>query len=199
MIDRSLPRSQVNSHEFRSTVRFRDSPPAGQTSAVCRARPFRSYSRIALGARNHDRAASGGQGSSSTSLVSLKASSANLRVGPGTGYDIEWVMTRPGIPLEIYQQYDNWRRVRDWEGTTGWIYGPLLSGRRTGIVAPWTKDNVALRKKATVDSPVIAWLEPRVRVKLTRCDGKWCAVASGSTSGFVKQTNLWGVYPGEVL
>ncbi|MET3596123.1 SH3-like domain-containing protein [Mesorhizobium shonense] len=132
-------------------------------------------------------------------FVSLKASSANLRVGPGIGYDIEWVMTRPGIPLEIYQQYDNWRRVRDWEGTTGWIYGPLLSGRRTGIVAPWMKDNVALRKKATVDSPVIAWLEPRVRVKLMRCDGKWCAVALGATSGFVNQTHLWGVYPGEVL
>lgn len=132
-------------------------------------------------------------------FVSLKASSANLRVGPGTGYDIQWVMTRPGIPLEIYQQYGNWRRVRDWEGTTGWIFGPLLSGRRTGIVAPWTKNNVALRNHPTVDGFITAWLEPRVRVKLTKCDGKWCAVALGQRSGFVKQTDLWGVYPGEVL
>ena len=132
-------------------------------------------------------------------FVSLKASSANLRVGPGSGYGIEWVMTRPGIPLEIYQQYGNWRRVRDWEGTTGWILGPLLSGRRTGIVAPWAKNNVVLRKKPTIDGPITAWLEPRVRVNLTRCDGKWCAVALGTASGFVKQTDLWGVYPGEVL
>jgi SH3-like domain-containing protein len=132
-------------------------------------------------------------------FVSLKASSANLRVGPGTGYDIQWVMTRPGIPLEIYQQYGNWRRVRDWEGTTGWIFGPLLSGRRTGIAAPWAKNNVALRKKPTIDGPIAAWLEPHVRVKLRRCDGKWCAVALGVTTGFVKQTDLWGVYPDEVL
>lgn len=132
-------------------------------------------------------------------FVSLKAASANLRVGPGVGYDIEWVFKRSGIPLEIYQEYDNWRRVRDWEGTSGWIYGPLLSGRRTGIVAPWTKDNAALRKKPTIDSPITAWLQPRVRVKLIRCDGQWCAVALGSISGFVRQIGLWGVYPGEVL
>ncbi|MGT2466406.1 SH3 domain-containing protein [Mesorhizobium atlanticum] len=42
-------------------------------------------------------------------------------------------------PLEIYQEYGNWRRVRDWDGSTGWIYHSLLSGRRTGIVAPWSK------------------------------------------------------------
>ncbi|MBZ9672807.1 SH3 domain-containing protein [Mesorhizobium sp. ES1-3] len=132
-------------------------------------------------------------------FVSLKASSANLRVGPGVGYDIEWVFTRPGIPLEIYQQYGNWRRVRDWDGTSGWIYGPLLSGRRTGIVAPWAKDDVALCKKPTIDSPITALLQPRVRVELTRCDGQWCAVELGPMSGFVRQIGLWGVYPGEVL
>ncbi|TPJ45425.1 hypothetical protein FJ471_32525 [Mesorhizobium sp. B2-7-1] len=77
--------------------------------------------------------------------------------------------------------------------------GPLLSWRRTGIVAPWAKNNVVLRQKPTIDGPITAWLEPRVRVNLRRCDGKWCAVAQGTVSGFVKQTDLWGVYPGEVL
>lgn len=132
-------------------------------------------------------------------FVSLKASSANLRIGPGTGYGIQWIITRPGIPLEIYQQYGNWRRVRDWEGTTGWIFGPLLSGRRTGIVAPWARNNVALRKKPTIDGSITAWLEPRVRVILKRCDGQWCAVVLNQASGFIRQIDLWGVYPDEVL
>ena len=132
-------------------------------------------------------------------FVSLKASSANLRVGPGTGYEIEWIMTRPGIPLEIYQQYGNWRRVRDWEGTTGWIYVSLLSGHRTGIVAPWSKEDVALREKPTPNDRAIALVEPRVRAKLVRCDGRWCSVTLGSMSGFIRQIDLWGVYPGEVL
>jgi SH3-like domain-containing protein len=132
-------------------------------------------------------------------FVSLKASPANLRVGPGVDYSVEWVLLRPGIPLEIYQQYDNWRRVRDWNGTSGWIFAPLLSGRRTAVIAPWSKGNVALRKKPTSDSPIISWLEPGVGVKLRRCDGIWCRVALDSMSGFIKQIDLWGAYPGEVL
>ncbi|MBZ9768271.1 SH3 domain-containing protein [Mesorhizobium sp. CA6] len=132
-------------------------------------------------------------------FVSLKASSANLRVGPGLGYSIEWVFKRRGVPLEIYQEYGNWRRVRDWDGSSGWIHHSLLSGRRTGVVAPWSKQPLALFAKPAADSAIVAWLEPRVEVKLTRCDGQWCAVASGASTGFMKQTGLWGVYPGEVL
>jgi SH3-like domain-containing protein len=132
-------------------------------------------------------------------FVSLKVSPANLRIGPGVDYSVEWVFMRPGIPLEIYQQYGNWRRVRDWTGTNGWIDVALLSARRTAVVTPWSKGNVALRKKPTLDSPVTSWLEPDVGVKLRRCDGQWCRVALKSMSGFVKQIDLWGAYPGEVL
>ncbi|PDQ18306.1 aspartyl-trna synthetase [Mesorhizobium sanjuanii] len=132
-------------------------------------------------------------------FVSLKSSPANLRIGPGVGYSVEWVYIRPGIPLEIYQQFGNWRRVRDWNGASGWIYAPLLSGHRTAVIAPWSKSNVALRKKPTFDSAVISWFEPGVGVKLRRCDGQWCSVALDSMSGFVKQFDLWGAYPGEVL
>ncbi len=85
-------------------------------------------------------------------FVSLKTSNANLRVGPGVDYHIDWVFKRTGMPLEIYQQYGNWRRVRGWDGTSGWIYGALLSGRRTGMVAPWSKNNVALRRRPTAAS-----------------------------------------------
>lgn len=132
-------------------------------------------------------------------FVSLKSSPANLRIGPGVDYSVEWVYMRPGIPLEIYQQFGNWRRVRDWSGASGWIYAPLLSGRRTAVIAPWSKGNVALRKKAKFDGPVISWLEPAVEVKLWGCDGQWCSVALSSMSGFIKQFDLWGAYPGEVF
>ncbi|TPO12625.1 SH3 domain-containing protein [Mesorhizobium sp. B1-1-5] len=132
-------------------------------------------------------------------FVSLKASSANLLIGPGIGYSIEWVFKRRGIPLEIYQEYGNWRRVRDWDGSSGWIHHSLLSGRRTGIVAPWSKDRLALYAKPAADSAIVAWLEPRVEVKLSWCDGQWCALAAGPSMGFMKQVGLWGVYPGEVL
>ncbi|CDX39862.1 hypothetical protein MPLDJ20_260154 [Mesorhizobium plurifarium] len=108
---------------------------------------------------------------------------------------IAWVFKRRGILLEIYQEYGNWRRVRDWDGSTGWIHHSLLSGQRTGIVAPWSKDHLALYAKPATDSPVVAWLEPRVEVKLTRCDGQWCAVASGPSTGFTNKSDCGASTP----
>lgn len=132
-------------------------------------------------------------------FASLKSSPVNVRVGPGVQYDIKWVYVRPRIPVEIYQEYGNWRRVRDWQGATGWVFGSLLSGRRTAVTAPWSKGNIALRRKPSASSPVTAWLEPEVLVELVRCDGQWCRVAAKSMAGFVRQIYLWGIYPNEAL
>lgn len=131
--------------------------------------------------------------------ASLKAKRVNVRVGPGTAYPVEWTYVKPRLPVEIYQEYGNWRRIRDWEGNQGWVFGPLLSGRRTALVAPWSKgSNVPLRTRPASQGG-IALLEPRVLVDLLSCDGNWCKVAVGTFSGFLKQTGLWGVYPGEKI
>ncbi|RUX75941.1 hypothetical protein EN925_08400 [Mesorhizobium sp. M7A.F.Ca.US.006.04.2.1] len=63
-------------------------------------------------------------------FVSLKGSPANLRIGPSVDYSIEWVYMRPGIPLEIYQQFGNWRRVRDWSGADGSMLRFCLDAER---------------------------------------------------------------------
>ena len=44
---------------------------------------------------------------------------------------------KPGIPMEVVQEFDYWRRVRYADGTEGWIFHSLLSGKRTVITAPW--------------------------------------------------------------
>ena len=44
-----------------------------------------------------------------------------------------WVFRRAGLPVEIIQEFESWRQVRDAEGTTGWVLGTVLSGRRTAL------------------------------------------------------------------
>ncbi len=129
-------------------------------------------------------------------FVSVKSSKVNVRHGPGTDYAVKWSFVRRGLPVEIYQEYGNWRRIRDWTGEDGWIFGPLLSGRRTALVEPWS-GGVSARLRKRPDGPVTAVLEPGVVVRLRGCDGRWCEVATSRVSGFVKQNRLWGVYPGE--
>ena len=72
-------------------------------------------------------------------FVSLKSGRVNSRIGPGVDYSVDWLYLKPGLPMEIIQEYDNWRRVRDADGAEGWVNQSLLSGRRTAIAAPWQK------------------------------------------------------------
>ena len=70
-------------------------------------------------------------------FASLKSDRVNLRQGPGTDYPTAWVFRRAGLPVEIVKEFESWREVRDAEGTTGWVLGSMLSGRRTAVVLPW--------------------------------------------------------------
>src|SRR5215217_1138160 len=75
-------------------------------------------------------------------FVSLKSDRVNVRGGPTKDHDVTWVFTRAGLPVEITAEFENWRRIRDWEGSEGWVYHSLLSGRRTGVVTPKSKDEL---------------------------------------------------------
>ena len=131
-------------------------------------------------------------------FVSLKAGRVNVRVGPGEGYKIAWVFTRPGLPIEVIQEFDTWRRIRDSDGTVGWVFQSLLSGKRTGVVAPWTKgDPRPIRASASMTAPITAYLEPGVMGEIDRCKDDWCRISGARFSGWIMQDQLWGVYPDE--
>ena len=71
--------------------------------------------------------------------VSLKSDRVNLREGPSKDHRTSWVFQRAGLPVEIIAEFETWRRIRDSEGTEGWVLHSLLSGRRTALVTPWAK------------------------------------------------------------
>ena len=96
-------------------------------------------------------------------FVSLKSDQVNVRGGPTKNHDTTWLYQRAGLPVEITAEFENWRRIRDWEGTEGWVYHSLLSGRRTGVVTrrrprtTWSP----LYDKPDVESAVTAQLAAR--------------------------------------
>ena len=69
-----------------------------------------------------------------TRYVSLKVKEANARRGPSLSHKIDWIYKRQHMPLEIYAEYENWRRVRDFEGLGGWVHYTLLSGIRYVLI-----------------------------------------------------------------
>ncbi|GGF06413.1 hypothetical protein GCM10007285_37880 [Stappia taiwanensis] len=133
-------------------------------------------------------------------FVSLKSDRVNVRVGPSREHRIEWTFVRAGLPVEIVQEFDNWRRIRDWEGAEGWVFHSLLTGRRTGLVTPWEAGGTTpLRADARSDAAILAELSPNVLVDVDSCEGGWCSVSARGYSGWIDQTRLFGVYPDETF
>ncbi|MCV9938904.1 SH3 domain-containing protein [Boseaceae bacterium BT-24-1] len=134
--------------------------------------------------------------------VSLKSDRVNLREGPSKEHRTSWVFQRAGLPVEITAEFETWRRVRDADGTEGWVLHSLLSGRRTVLVSPWSKnksETFSLRDSANESSTVVATLEPGVIANVQSCQNAWCRVTVSKMSGYIRQDRLWGVYPNETV
>ena len=67
-------------------------------------------------------------------FVSMRGDQVFARTGPGTRYPIKWVFQRKNLPVEIVQEFDTWRKIRDIDGEEGWVHQSLLSGKRFGVL-----------------------------------------------------------------
>jgi SH3-like domain-containing protein len=140
-------------------------------------------------------------------FVTTRSTPINVRVGPGTRYDVAWIYLKAGTPVEIVAEFDTWRKIRDVDGSEGWVHQNLLSGKRAGLVAPWSADErIALLSGRSAEGGVRAYLTPGFRVEIDECDGMWCEVAAtdhpqngrpATYQGYLPQNALWGVYDGE--
>ena len=136
-------------------------------------------------------------------FVSLKSKKVNMRVGPGSEYQVEWMYVKQGLPVEIIQEFDNWRKVRDPQGNEGWILHSLLSGKRTAIISPWDRGKegnlISMLEAPDSTAKLKAQLQPGVIAKVNYCDNQWCKLSAANARGYVKQELLWGVYPDETF
>lgn len=129
-------------------------------------------------------------------FVSLKGDEGNARRGPGLTHRIDWVFTRPGMPLMITAEFENWRRVEDHDGAGGWVHYALLSGVRSVMV---TLDMAEFRDAPDERAAVVAQAELGVIARVLECNPDWCRISVEGTRGWVRKTALWGVEPGEVI
>lgn len=123
-------------------------------------------------------------------FVTIAASEANLRTGPGNRYPIEWVYRRSGLPVQIIAEYDMWRKVRDQDGDEGWMFRGLLSGRRNIVVM---QPRATLFAEAKDTSAPILIAEKGAQGKLLSCSDAWCRVEIDSSKGWISRSAVWGV------
>jgi SH3-like domain-containing protein len=129
-------------------------------------------------------------------FASLRASVVNMRTGPGTRYPVEWVYIQRSLPVEITAEFDVWRKIRDADGTEGWVHQSMLTGKRTVMVRDGLEP---LRRDPEADSPAIARVEPKVIGRLLSCGDAWCRVEISGLRGWMERRHLFGILPGEKI
>lgn len=126
--------------------------------------------------------------------VALRASEVNLRTGPGLRYPIDWVYTRAGLPVEVIDEFETWRRIRDWEGSIGWVHQNMLTGDRRALVVGKQR---LLRRSPDDRATGRALLEPGVVGRLNRCTDGWCQLDVKGIEGWLREDEIYGLTPGE--
>ena len=129
-------------------------------------------------------------------FVSLRASKIYLRTGPGMNFAVQWIYQRRHMPVEIIAEYDTWRKIRDWQGTIGWVHQSMLEGARFALI---TGAQRLLHQEPADSAQLTAKLMPGVVAQILRCDGPWCRLNAEGYKGWLKRSDFYGVYPDEKL
>jgi len=131
-------------------------------------------------------------------FISISASEAFMRTGPGRQYPILWVYKRTFLPLKVVDEYGAWRQVVDHEGTRGWMHVSLLSNKRTVITIG---GNQTLRSEASLSANVYARMEEGVISTLEKCEENWCQIThkDPAVTGWLPRAALFGVFENEVF
>lgn len=126
-------------------------------------------------------------------FVSTKANEVNVRAGPGIKYPLKWVFNQKGEPVEVINESDQWRHIRDIDNEYGWIHSSVLSGKRTVVIL---SDKIEyLYRSPSHESKVIAHLEPNVRCEFKKkCTATMCKLNCKSYIGWVNRKAIWGIY-----
>ncbi|HEY0524911.1 MAG TPA: SH3 domain-containing protein [Stellaceae bacterium] len=129
-------------------------------------------------------------------FVSLRSDQVNVRTGPGERYPVDWIFTHKDMPVEIVAEFENWRKIRDWQGTEGWVHQRMVTGRRSVIVEGAVRE---LHSRPQSDAQIVARAEPGVIARLLECQDGWCRVEKDGVTGWLARDQVWGVYPNETI
>ena len=127
--------------------------------------------------------------------ASISAGRAMMRTGPGRNFPATWLYVRPDLPIQVLEVYQTWRKIRDPDGTVGWMMVQLLSNTRTAIVRGDSPE--PLHEDPDSSSPIRFRAEPNVVGRISRCSDGWCFFDVRGRNGYIRADRIWGVDPGE--
>ena len=130
-------------------------------------------------------------------FASIGAARARMRTGPARTYPASWLYQRPDLPVQVIAGFKEWRKVRDPDGTEGWMQANLLRDTRTAIVH--VGQPVEMRDRPAASGRLMWRAAPGGVGRISQCGNGWCRLDVKGQAAFVEIGGLWGVDGGETL
>ena len=130
-------------------------------------------------------------------FVSLKSDNSNLRIGPSENYPVKIKYIVANMPVEIIDEYKNWRKIIDYEENEGWIHKNLIKGKRFAIVNTPYENGLQVFNKPKGSN--IGKIGKKNILEIKTCLINWCKIEYKKNKGWVNKINLWGIYEKEII
>ncbi len=113
---------------------------------------------------------------------------ANVRSGPGTGYDILWQVEQYH-PFIVLEKKEGWCHFKDFEGDKAWIHNSLV-GNVSSVIS--LKDNCNVRSEPTTDAGIVFTVEKGVPFKVLETRSDWLHIEhADGDRGWIYKTLVW--------
>ena len=123
-------------------------------------------------------------------FLSLKKNKVNVRYGPSFDSEIKFIYKKKNLPVKQIDKKENFRRIIDLKNNSGWIHISQLKKNNSVI----TTDNKILFKKPTAFAKPIAQIQKGRLLIVDKCQKNWCKIYSDDFQGWIKTTNIWGLF-----
>jgi len=120
--------------------------------------------------------------------ISVSASVANIRSGPGTKYDVLWQVEKYH-PLKKIKEQGSWYYFQDFEGDKGWVHKKLVGKIKSVITI---KKTCNVRSGPGKKFKVLFTVEKGIPFKILNRKGGWINIQhSDGDKGWIYKTLVW--------
>jgi SH3-like domain-containing protein len=120
--------------------------------------------------------------------LTVGASIANIRSGPGTKHEVLWQVERY-YPIDVIEKSGNWYLFKDFEGDKGWIHQSLVRSIPSVITS---KDKCNVRSGPGIKFEKLFTVDKGIPFKVVKEKGNWIHIrhADGDT-GWIHKSLVW--------
>ncbi len=120
--------------------------------------------------------------------LSVSSKIANIRSGPGTGYEILWKV-ESYYPISVLKKSGSWINFRDFEGDEGWIHTSLVQKKPTIITV---KNKCNVRTGPGMSHEIIFTVEKGIPFLIVNRQKSWIQIKhADGDRGWIHKSLVW--------